>query len=68
MASLAAKDLTSPCASASAVAAFCLSADNSCSFDGGGIPARCDLDRVLVPHSVEIVVQARILKVFGRVV
>ena len=38
------------------------------SFDGGGIPERCNLDRVLVPHSVEIVLQARILKVFGRVV
>ena len=38
------------------------------SFDGCGIPVHCDLDRVLVPQSVEIVLQAGILKVFGRLV
>ena len=29
---------------------------------------RCNLDGVLVPHPVEIVLQARSLKVFGRVI
>ena len=60
MVSLAAKALASPCASVSAVAA---SADTSCWW-----AARSMVAASLVPHPVEIILQALILKVFGRAV